>query len=98
MCGIGGIIGNNSTEEAKKLIFSLKHRGPDDNGFWNDKDVLLVSTRLMITSDKKEGIQPFIKGDYILVFNGEIFNYQILKKELKRTHKFTTNTDTEVGR
>lgn len=96
MCGIAGIIGSHSKAEAKKLITSLKHRGPDDDGFWNDKKVLLVATRLMITSDKKEGFQPFVKDNYVLIYNGEIFNYQLLKNELKKSYKFSTNTDTEV--
>ncbi|HLD72440.1 MAG TPA: asparagine synthase-related protein [Candidatus Nanoarchaeia archaeon] len=96
MCGIGGIIGDHSNTDAKKLISLLKHRGPDDDGFWNDKKVLLVATRLMITSDKKEGIQPFVKDGYILIYNGEIFNYQRLKDELKKSCRFSTNTDTEV--
>jgi len=95
MCGIAGIIGNNSNE-AKKLIRSLKHRGPDDSGWWNDKEVLLIATRLMITSDKKEGAQPFVKDDYVLVFNGEIFNYYSLKNSLEKAYRFRTNTDTEV--
>jgi len=95
MCGIAGIVGNNSNE-AKELIWSLKHRGPDDSGSWSDLDVLLVATRLMITSDKEEGAQPFVKDDHVLVFNGEIFNYGSLRKSLEKDYRFQTNTDTEV--
>ncbi len=87
MCGIAGIIGDNSDKEAEGLISKLYHRGPDDQGYWNNDSALLASTRLMITSDQDEGVQPFVKGDYVLVFNGEIFNYRSLG-----THK----TDTEV--
>lgn len=87
MCGIAGIIGNNCDEEVSGLIGKLQHRGPDDQGYWNNDRALLASTRLMITSDYEEGVQPFVKGGHVLVFNGEIFNYRSLG---------THSTDTEV--
>ena len=103
MCGIGGIIGKRSKSSANKIINKLSHRGPDSNDFWisdnNDYPITLCHTRLSIIDLTNYGSQPFFSNDkrYILVFNGEIFNFLELKEELeKKGCVFRTKTDTEV--
>jgi asparagine synthase (glutamine-hydrolysing) len=101
MCGILGTIGN--IPEKKVFINSLgkiKHRGPDDDGFFYDAKagIALGQNRLSIIDLSEAGHQPFISQDgrYTLVFNGEIYNYLELREELKSDFDFRTNTDTEV--
>ena len=103
MCGIGGIIGKRSSRSAKKIIEKLLHRGPDSNNFWISDEgecpVTICHTRLSIIDLSDDGSQPFFSDDrrYVLVFNGEIYNYIELKKELqKKGCLFKTRTDTEV--
>lgn len=77
----------------------LKHRGPDDEGFFADQYCILGHRRLSIIDLSRSGRQPFASkdGNYQLVFNGEIYNYIELREELKnRGHRFYSNTDTEV--
>ncbi|WP_148206138.1 hypothetical protein [Thermococcus sibiricus] len=76
----------------------IKHRGPDDEGFFIDDNVGLGMRRLSII-DIEGGKQPIHNEDESIwiVFNGEIYNFPELKKELiERGHRFYTNTDTEV--
>lgn len=106
MCGFLGLIEyNNYTDEiiineANKL---LKHRGPDDFGFYKKKidniSINLFHHRLSIIDLTSNGKQPFISEDgrYTLLFNGEIYNYLEIKEELEKNNiEFKTNTDTEV--
>lgn len=99
MCGITGFIGNceNNEKTIKDMMESIKHRGPDGNGFYTDDYATLGHVRLSII-DVKGGIQPMYSSDknYCIVFNGEIYNYIELKEELKKKYKFKTNSDTEV--
>lgn len=103
MCGITGIIGSKvcrrADEEALNRMTSvMAHRGPDDEGLYVDDDVRLGFRRLSII-DLNTGNQPIYNEDNscVIVFNGEIYNYIELKKELiKREHVFYTNTDTET--
>lgn len=84
----------------------LKHRGPDNGGVYNDQDISLGHRRLSIIDLSEAGNQPFYSADkrYIVVFNGEIYNYRELKLELQRSafgsnakpYFFQTSTDTEV--
>ncbi|MDP7324500.1 MAG: asparagine synthase (glutamine-hydrolyzing), partial [Candidatus Woesearchaeota archaeon] len=97
MCGICGF-----TFEDKKLLKSmtdlLTHRGPDEQGTFNDKNISLGHRRLSII-DLKTGQQPMANEDETvwIVFNGEIYNYTDLKVELeKKGHTFRTNSDTET--
>lgn len=98
MCGIAGFYGFKNHDLIKKISLELKHRGPDGEGyFFNDK-ITLLNRRLAII-DIKEGAQPIYNEDksVVTVYNGEIYNYQELKKTLeKKGHKFKTNCDTEV--
>ncbi len=103
MCGISGLIGERSSKKAKKMIKKLHHRGPDGNNFWISTDsefpVTLCHNRLAIIDLTDNGIQPFFSKDnrYVLTFNGEIYNFIELKKDLqKKGIHFKSNTDTEV--
>ncbi|MFL5624906.1 MAG: asparagine synthetase B, partial [Ktedonobacteraceae bacterium] len=76
----------------------ISHRGPDDNGIYLDGNIGLGFARLSII-DLDGGHQPMSNetGDIWVVFNGEIWNYKILRKELIRQgHQFRTNCDTET--
>ena len=94
MCGIGGIIGRRSEKSAKKIIEKLDHRGPDSNNYWisedNDFPITLCHTRLSILDLTKAGSQPFFSNDkrFILVFNGEIYNFLELKEDLEKKDVF----------
>lgn len=99
MCGIAGIIGekNHVLKTLKLLNESIKHRGPDDNGFYLDKTfkVGLTSTRLSIIGIE-EGKQPKISKDknVIIFFNGEIFNYkELIAKYLGINKKIKSDTE-----
>ena len=96
MCGIAGIIGGDQ-ELIRKMTAAIRHRGPDDEGFFQDGDVFLGHRRLSII-DLAGGRQPFLSADgkSAVVFNGEIYNFKELKKELSRKHSFRSQSDTEV--
>ena len=98
MCGICGFIGFEDRKLLNEMCKVLEHRGPDDSGIFIDKDVCLGHRRLSVI-DLKTGKQPIHNEDESIwiVYNGEIYNYKELRKELeKKGHKFYTNTDTEV--
>lgn len=100
MCGFTGYISkkNNKKEIITSMCDMIKHRGPDDFSYYVDKYVALGFRRLSII-DLKNGRQPIKNEDenLVITFNGEIYNYQELKKDLiKHGHIFKTNTDTEV--
>ena len=96
MCGITGIIGANRKEEVKKMTDAIRHRGPDDDGYFVDGHVALGMRRLSII-DLAGGKQPIISTDkrFMIFFNGEIYNYKEIKAELK-DYQFKTDSDTEV--
>lgn len=101
MCGITGIYSKIlEIEHSKQLLLdmtsSLQHRGPDNWGYYASKQMMLGHTRLSIV-DLSAGHQPMQIGDYALAYNGEIYNYIELRKELEEYGvKFKTNSDTEV--
>jgi len=100
MCGICGFTGKleNSEEILKSMTNVITHRGPDSDGFFHDENVHMGFRRLSII-DLDEGHQPIYNEDksLVLTFNGEIYNYKELKKELLEAgHKFYTETDSEV--
>ncbi len=102
MCGIVGFIDETPKKEKKliikKMASLLKHRGPDGEGYFVDDDIAIGHRRLAIL-DIKGGKQPMVNKQktLILSFNGEIYNYQELKKELQQAgYKFETTTDSEV--
>src|SRR5439155_10893161 len=96
MCGICGIIGD--TGRLDKMSATLVHRGPDSDGSFTDGDVGLAARRLSII-DLETGDQPISNedGTVTVVQNGEIYNYEELRRELERAgHRFRTHGDTEV--
>ncbi len=103
MCGIAGICHINgpnsvSLDSIKRMIGVLCHRGPDETGFYLDNHVALGHARLSII-DLSSGVQPIHNEDKSLwiVYNGEVFNYPELKKDLvQKGHRFYTTSDTEV--
>ncbi len=102
MCGIGGIISRNRSDVSFQALTAMgsamNHRGPDDEGFMLFDTVGLVHKRLSII-DLITGHQPMSNhdGSVWIVYNGEIYNYIELRKELiSRGYKFNTNSDTEV--
>ncbi len=101
MCGIAGVISPKIEDKEAVIggmVGKITHRGPDDDGFFVDKNVGLGMRRLAII-DLETGRQPITSDDgkLIIFFNGEIYNYKELKEELKpRGYKFKTNSDTEV--
>src|SRR3990170_5746159 len=100
MCGIVGVVGGKIEENLfKKALSRLEHRGPDGFGVWRDSDnkVVIGHRRLSIIDLSEGGKQPIEIGDYVLTFNGEIYNYIELRKELQtKGYRFTTESDAEV--
>lgn len=99
MCGIVGIVKKGDKKDViKKMNDRIVHRGPDGEGYYLDGDVAFGHRRLSII-DLSTGDQPMYNEDktVVTVFNGEIYNYEELKKELiKLGHTFKTKSDTEV--
>ncbi len=97
MCGIAGCFGKRDEKTINKMLDALPHRGPDDRGIENKGNGTYGHTRLSIV-DVEHGHQPmFNENKNIgLICNGEIYNFQKLKKELQKNHTFSTDTDSEV--
>ncbi len=98
MCGICGFVGFEDSTLLRKMSKLQRHRGPDNAGFFIDKNVSLASQRLSII-DVGGGNQPIFNEDksIAVVFNGEIFNFRELRKILEtKGHEFYTESDTEV--
>ena len=107
MCGIIGIISKKAIQNFRSDYFDplghaldqMDYRGPDNKGIWIEDGICLGHRRLSIIVLSADGNQPFHSSceRYVIVFNGEIFNYQELKSDLKKLgHVFRTETDTEV--
>jgi len=101
MCGINILIYKNQRPqipEIAKMNLAIKHRGPDDEGILMHKNLVLGHVRLSIQDLTTKGRQPMSNdGRYWIIFNGEIYNFQDIKKELEVLgHKFYSKTDTEV--
>jgi asparagine synthase (glutamine-hydrolysing) len=105
MCGIAGWVDwsrdlSDQQPILKKMTDAIAHRGPDAEGFWTSKQAAFGHRRLIVI-DPDGGLQPMVykDGDYTiaLTYNGEIYNYQELRKELEgKGHVFRTKSDTEV--
>jgi asparagine synthase (glutamine-hydrolysing) len=103
MCGIAGMVYHDrnrpvSPKDLERMCHTLIHRGPDDEGLFVDRNAGLGMRRLNVI-DLVTGHQPISNedGSIWIVFNGEIYNYPELRKELvAKGHKFSTNTDTET--
>ncbi len=104
MCGISGAINFSQIEKEdikyiKQFNESILHRGPDASGIYSDKNVVFGHTRLSIIDLSENSNQPMVSGDedVVVVFNGEIYNHQEIKDELKDEFVFKTDhSDTEV--
>ena len=100
MCGFAGCVSKKgiNREKFEKMVDIIEHRGPDDRGTYYDAEVALGHRRLAIIDLSEDGHQPFFyRQDYVVVFNGEIYNYLELRQSLiKKGFEFQTQTDTEV--
>jgi len=99
MCGITGIVGRNAPDQLRTMTQMLLHRGPDGGAVWTADGVGLGHRRLSILDLSEAGRQPMATEDgrYVLVFNGEIFNYRELRVQLKgKGHEFVSRSDSEV--
>lgn len=106
MCGIAGVHGleafqglSDATGRVGDMVRALAHRGPDAEGVWTDEEHVVLGHRRLSILDTGEGAnQPFVLGDDTLVFNGEVYNYLEIRRELEAegAHRFVTSGDTEV--
>jgi asparagine synthase (glutamine-hydrolysing) len=94
MCAIFGIVGEYDGALARRSVSLLSHRGPDYCGIVEKEGLFIAHNRLSIVDLSETASQPMSREGVILSFNGEIYNFQILKKELNIS--FQTNSDTEV--
>ena len=104
MCGLAGIVNIKKLfnqefllRRLNKAYIYLRSRGPDDKGFWNDKNALFLHTRLKILDLKKTASQPMEYGNYVICYNGEIYNFKQIRKFLvNKGLRFKSSGDTEV--
>ena len=101
MCGFAGFTNtiDNSNRVLGEMMDKIRHRGPDSEGRYIDECIAMGFRRLSIIDITDSGDQPILNEDKskVLFFNGEIYNYQDIRKELvEKGHIFTTNTDSEV--
>ena len=103
MCGIAGYIGKASIDKSRilKTLDLMQNRGPDNRDYVSigegDVNVCLLHSRLSIIDLEARSNQPFTIGDCTIVFNGEIYNYVELRKQLEQEGvSFQTESDTEV--
>jgi asparagine synthase (glutamine-hydrolysing) len=111
MCGINGFVSGSRSGGEKEAIVrgmnaALAHRGPDHDGIWHDDQVCLGHRRLSIIDLSPDSNQPFFSADgrYVIIYNGELYNYRELKLDLQRSvhgsgtqpYFFRTGSDTEV--
>jgi asparagine synthase (glutamine-hydrolysing) len=103
MCGIAGIFNLNGEPVSpvilRRMTDSIAHRGPDSEGFYTDSFIGLGHRRLAIIDLSPAGHQPMMTSDgqYVLTYNGEIYNFQELRLELEaRGYHFRSRSDTEV--
>ncbi len=103
MCGIAGVYGllvspDQRVDYVKSMLGRLRHRGPDEMGYYADADISLGTARLSIV-DPLSGQQPMMDdaARYVIAFNGEIYNFLEIRKELSLFgYHFSTKSDTEV--
>lgn len=103
MCGIVGVFNLNGEpfglSALKSMSQQMAHRGPDGDGYYVDNQIALAHRRLAILDTSPKGAQPMTSkdGNWVVVFNGCIYNFLELKQELRsRGHEFVSTTDTEV--
>lgn len=103
MCGIAGFMRASREPRAedadilRRMAATIAHRGPDDEDVWTEAGVGLAHRRLAIIDLSAQGRQPMRRGDLVITFNGEIYNYRELRRDLEAAgDRFETATDTEV--
>lgn len=103
MCGISGIINKNNSKvkqnEIKNINDLISHRGPDDEGFYFEKNFAFGHRRLSILDLSSDGHQPmhYLDEKYTITYNGEVYNYLEIREELEGFgYIFNSHTDTEV--
>ncbi|HEX6650447.1 MAG TPA: asparagine synthase (glutamine-hydrolyzing) [Pyrinomonadaceae bacterium] len=99
MCGIAGTIRIGDMDLLKRMTDLISYRGPDDSGFYEDGELRFGHRRLSILDLSEAGHQPMLSddGELAITFNGEIYNFRILREELQKLgYSFHTETDTEV--
>ncbi len=101
MCGIGGILLPTdqvvSDSQLRQMANAMHHRGPDSSGTWTHSGVGFAHTRLSLVDLSDAAAQPWSDGTDAMVFNGEIYNYRDLRRELEAVgDHFITSSDTEV--
>lgn len=99
MCGFAGQFGGNllAKELFDEILSLSKHRGPDQTGFWKDNRIQLGFNRLAIQDLSNAGAQPMLSpsGQYVVVFNGEIYNHLKIRAKLP-AHRYIGRSDTET--
>src|SRR3989344_6541711 len=99
MCGIAGFSGKGNREVLEKMTRTLSYRGPDGEGYYFDEKLGIgLGHRRLAIIDVGGGAQPIFNEDQsvAVIFNGEIYNFLELRKDLESRHKFLTYSDTEV--
>ena len=106
MCGICGFYSKSSLKfdnAIKKMCAAILHRGPDDNGIWQDENsgIVLGHQRLSIIDLSAAGHQPMLSnsGRFVLTYNGEVYNHLEIRRELEKTNsgiRWRSNSDTET--
>jgi asparagine synthase (glutamine-hydrolysing) len=103
MCGIVGVFNLDGNPFSLPILQSmtrkLAHRGPDGEGYYIHEEIALAHKRLAILDTSSKGSQPMSSksGNWIIIFNGCIYNFMDLKQELHaKGHSFNTTCDTEV--
>ena len=106
MCGIAGLIDLNPEARIGAMLKAIEHRGRDDEGVWTSPVIndhgqcaCFGHRRLSIIDTSSAGHQPMLSHDgrFVVILNGEIYNYRELRTELaSKGHQFRTHTDTEV--
>jgi len=97
MCGFVGLISNNiNIKEANFALQKLTHRGPDEENIYYKNDVYLGHKRLVVV-DKENGKQPFCYNEFVMIYNGELYNTEELRQDLiSKGYTFAGHSDTEV--
>lgn len=104
MCGIAGFLGNKNYKNPegilKKMTRALRHRGPDSEGFYFDRNIFFGHRRLSILDPTNAGDQPMhsMSKNFLINFNGEIYNYKKIREEIKKVRPtiFKGTSDTEI--
>jgi asparagine synthase (glutamine-hydrolysing) len=98
MCGIIGTIQRNAATFITPATHSIAHRGPDDTGFFTEDNLAFGFQRLAIQDLSVNGHQPMVSadGNYIIIFNGEIYNHLDVKVDLQDKYPFKSTSDTET--